>query len=313
VSTRSNPAAMFRIAHLTDPHVGPLPRPRLKQLLSKRLTGWYNWHRSRHDMHDMELLAALVADIHAQKPDHITCTGDTCNIGLPDEWKTSRVFLEELGDPTRVTFVPGNHDAYVRGSLEGLMREIAPWTRGDDGREASFPYLRRYGSIAIIGLSSAIPTLPFVASGRVGSRQMKATEEILKELGQDPHCFRIILIHHPPHVGGADPGRNLTDAKRFEKMLCRAGAELVLHGHNHVGSLAHLDGPRGPIPVIGAPSASARGGTLTHTAGYHLFTIGRDETGFLLMAERRGLRPDGTVGGLGMLSLARIRQPHEQS
>lgn len=304
---------MFRIAHLTDPHVGPLPRPRLKQLLSKRLTGWYNWHRSRQDMHDMELLAALVADIHAQEPDHITCTGDTCNIGLPEEWKTSRVFLEELGDPSRVTFVPGNHDAYVRGSLEGLLREIGPWTRSDDGREGSFPYLRRYGPIAIIGLSSAIPTLPFVASGRIGSRQMKATEEILKELGQDPVCFRIVLIHHPPHVGGADPGRNLTDAKRFEKMLCRAGAELVLHGHNHVGSLAHLDGPRGPIPVIGAPSASARGGTLTHTAGYHLFTIGRDETGFLLMAERRGLKPDGTVGGLGMLSLARIRQPHEQS
>ena len=50
---------MFRIAHLTDPHVGPLPRPRLKQLLSKRLTGWYNWHRSRQDLHDMELLAEL--------------------------------------------------------------------------------------------------------------------------------------------------------------------------------------------------------------------------------------------------------------
>jgi 3',5'-cyclic AMP phosphodiesterase CpdA len=304
---------MFRIAHLTDPHVGPLPRPRLKQLLSKRLTGWYNWHSSRHDLHDMELLAELVADIHAQKPDHITCTGDTCNIGLPDEWKTSRVFLEGLGDPSRVTFVPGNHDAYVRGSLEGLLREISPWTRGDDGSEGTFPYLRRYGPIAIIGLSSAIPTLPFVASGRVGSKQMKAVEEFLGELGRDPGCFRIVLIHHPPHVGGAEAGRNLTDASRFEKMLCRVGAELVLHGHNHVGSLAHLDGPRGPIPVIGAPSASARSGTLTHKAGYHLFTIGQDETGFLLAAELRGLKPDGTVGGMGMLSLARIRQPTEKS
>ncbi|WP_114945775.1 metallophosphoesterase family protein [Microvirga calopogonii] len=303
---------MFRIAHLTDPHVGPLPRPRLKQLLSKRLTGWYNWHRSRHGLHDMELLAELVADIHAQQPDHITCTGDTCNIGLPDEWKTSRVFLEGLGDPSRVTFVPGNHDAYVRGSLEGLMREIAPWTRGDDGREGTFPYLRRYGPVAIIGLSSAIPTLPFVASGRVGSKQMKVVEDILGELGRDPGCFRIVLIHHPPHVGGAEAGRNLTDARRFEKMLCRVGAELVLHGHNHVGSLAHLDGPRGPIPVIGAPSASARGGTLTHKAGYHLFTIGRDETGFLLTAELRGLKPDGSVGGMGMLSLARIRKPTDK-
>jgi len=91
-------------------------------------------------------------------------------------------------------------------------------------------------------------------------------------------------------------------------MIRRVGAELVLHGHNHVGSLAHIDGPRGPVPIIGAPSASARGGTLTHTAGYHLFTIGHDETGFTLQAELRGLRPDGTVGGMGMLSLSRIRQ-----
>jgi hypothetical protein len=133
---------------------------------------------------------------------------------------------------------------------------------------------------------------------------MRAVEEILGELGRDPGCFRIVLIHHPPHVGGAEAGRNLTDASRFEKMLCRVGAELVLHGHNHVGSLAHLDGPRGPIPVIGAPSASARSGTLTHKAGYHLFTIGQDETGFLLAAELRGLKPDGTVGGMGMLTRA---------
>lgn len=300
---------MFRIAHLTDPHVGPLPRPRLRQLLNKRLTGWYNWRRSRRDIHDMELLAELIADIHAQEPDHIACTGDTCNIGLPSEWGTSRVFLEELGDPSRVSFVPGNHDAYVLGALEGLMREVSPWTRGDDGREAAFPFLRRYGPIALIGLSSAIPTLPFVASGRVGSKQMRATEKILGDLGQDPSCFRIVLIHHPPHVGGAQSGRNLTDAPRFEAMIRRVGAELVLHGHNHVGSLAHIEGPRGPVPVIGAPSASARGGTLTHKAGYHLFTIGQDETGFTLKAELRGLRPNGTVGGMGLLSLGRIRNP----
>jgi len=301
---------MFRLAHLTDPHVGPLPRPRLKQLLSKRLTGWYNWHRNRQGNHDMELLADLVADIREQEPDHITCTGDTCNIGLPDEWKTSRVFLEGLGDPSHVTFVPGNHDAYVRGSLEGLLREVGPWTRSDDGRVGAFPFLRRYGPVALIGLSSAIPTLPFVATGRVGAKQTKACEAILAELGRDPSCFRVVLIHHPPHVGGAEPGRHLTDASRFEAMIRRVGAELILHGHNHVGSLAHLEGPRGPVPVVGAPSASARGGTLTHKAGYHLFTVGQDETGFLLTAELRGLQPDGTVGGLGMLSLGAIRQPN---
>ncbi|WP_112662932.1 metallophosphoesterase family protein [Microvirga flavescens] len=296
---------MFRLAHLTDPHVGPLPRPQLRQLLNKRVTGWFNWQRSRRDLHDMELLAALVADIRAQAPDHIACTGDTCNIGLPSEWQTSRVFLESLGTPDTVTFVPGNHDAYVPGALEGLLREVAPFTRGDDGREGAFPFVRRYGPIAIIGLSSAVPTLPFVASGRLGKKQLRETEGILGALGEDRSCFRIVLIHHPPHVGGTTPGRNLTDAPAFEAMIRRVGAELVLHGHNHVGSLAYLKGPRGLVPVVGAPSASASGGTHSHRAGYHLFTIDQDETGFLLSAELRGLRPDDSFGGLGMLSLGK--------
>jgi 3',5'-cyclic AMP phosphodiesterase CpdA len=299
---------MFRIAHLTDPHVGPLPRPALRQLLSKRITGWYNWHRSRGMLHDMELLASLVADIHDQAPDHIACTGDVCNIGLKAEWPTSRVFLEGLGRPDRVSFVPGNHDAYVPGALEGLLGHVGPWTRGDDGSEQRFPFLRRRGPIALIGLSSAIPTLPFVASGRVGKRQMKVAEEMLGDLGRDCYCFRIVLIHHPPHRSGAEPGRNLTDARAFEAMIERVGAELVLHGHMHVGSLAHLKGPRGPVPVIGAPSASARSGALTHQAGYHLFTVGEDATGYYLTAELRGLTPEGTIGGLGMLSLGELPQ-----
>lgn len=300
--------AMFRLAHLTDPHLGPLPRPQLRQLLSKRLTGWYNWHRGRRGMHDMELLAQLVFDIRGQNPDHIACTGDTCNIGLPSEWAVSRVFLEGLGAPRNVSFVPGNHDAYVPGALEGLLHEIGPWTQGDNGTEGVFPYLRQHKEVAIVGLSSAIPTFPFVASGRVGSRQMREAETILARLGGDPSCFRVVLIHHPPHRGGAQPGRDLTDAKAFEAMIGRVGAELILHGHNHVGSVAHIAGPRGPIPVIGAPSASARGGTLTHRAGYLLYTIDRDESGFLLTAEKRGLLPEGGVGGMGMLALGQIRR-----
>ena len=300
---------MIRLAHLTDPHVGPLPRPQLRELLNKRLTGWINWHRGRQNTHDMEVLADLVADLRAQAPDHILCTGDLCNIGLPEEWKTSRVFMETLGDPHDVSFVPGNHDAYVPGSLEGLLAEIAPYTRGDDGVEQSFPYLRRRGVVALIGLSSAIPTLPFVASGRLGRRQLTEVEEMLGDLARDCDCFRIVLIHHPPHKAGADSGRELTDARKFEAVLERVGAELVLHGHNHVGSLAHLNGPRGPVPIIGAPSASVRGGSLIDKAGYHLFAIDRDETGFLLSAELRGLRPDGSVGGLGMLSLNRLASP----
>ncbi|KQT19842.1 metallophosphatase [Methylobacterium sp. Leaf399] len=296
---------MFRLAHLTDPHVGPLPRPRLRQLLSKRATGYVNWRRGRGQGHDMDVLAALVADLHAQGQDHIACTGDLCNIGLPSEWATSRVFLEALGPPGAVSFVPGNHDAYVRGSLEGLLGACGDWATGDGEARAGFPYLRRRGPVALVGLSSAIPTKPFVASGRLGAAQIAAAEAVLTALvaEAEPPC-RVVMIHHPPHPGGARPGRELTDAAAFTAMIGRAGAEMILHGHNHVGSLAVVAGPGGRrVPVVGAPSASAGVNARHHRASYRLYAIARDGDGFSIAASERGLTPEGAIADLGPVPL----------
>ncbi|CAA2143626.1 MULTISPECIES: metallophosphoesterase family protein [Methylobacterium] len=300
---------MFRLAHLTDPHVGPIARPRLRQLLSKRATGYVNWRRGRSRHHDMEILAALVADLRTQPHDHVACTGDLCNIGLPSEWATARDFLQALGTPDTVSFVPGNHDAYVRGSLEGLLKACGAWTSGDDGTDGVFPYLRRRGPLALIGVSSAIPTKPFVASGRLGPPQIETVEAILTRLGREPEPpFRVVMIHHPPQPGGASPGRELKDAETFTAMIGRAGADLILHGHNHVGSIGFVRGPDGTgVPVVGAPSASAvsHGGALHRRASYHVYAVTRADDRYVIEAKERGLTEAGTIADLRVLKLTR--------
>ena len=45
---------MFVLAHLSDPHLSPLPTPRLRELTGKRLLGYLNWRRSRRDEHRPE-------------------------------------------------------------------------------------------------------------------------------------------------------------------------------------------------------------------------------------------------------------------
>ena len=305
----------FRLAHLTDPHVGPLPRPRLRHLIGKRATGYANWRRGRSRSHDMAVLGALVADLRAQGPDHVACTGDLCNIGLPSEWDTARIFLEALGAPEAVSFVPGNHDAYVRGSLDGLLAACRAWTADDAGGGGVFPYLRRRGPLALVGLSSAIPTIPFVATGRLGPRQIAAAESLLRTLATDPsRPCRVVMIHHPPYPGGAAVGRELRDAAAFTAMLGRAGAELVLHGHNHVVNVAHVPGPGGrPVPVVGGASASAlpgahergeHGPSPARQAAYILYAFSKAGDRHVIAATRRGLGADGMVGDLGPLSLA---------
>ncbi len=293
---RSGSDKPFRIAHLTDPHLGPLPSVSLADLLNKRLTGWINWQRGRGAVHDMPTLRTLVADIHAQDPDHIVCTGDLCNLGLPSEWDVARRFLSELGEPKEVSFVPGNHDAYLPSSLDGLMKAVQPYATGDDGI-ARFPYVRRRGPVAFIGLSSAVATPPFFATGTLGPEQLQAVERILYDLKSETAC-RVLLIHHPPHVTGAKPRRALTDAAALEAVLAKTGVELVLYGHNHQAISERLAGPDGPFPVLGAPSASSNDRRTTRPAAYRLLTISNDDKGIRIVVELRGLTESGTIGSL---------------
>ena len=70
----------FTLAHLSDPHLAPLPRPRLSELIGKRITGYLNWQLRRRFIHDRRVLDALVDDLKARQADHIAVTGDIANI-----------------------------------------------------------------------------------------------------------------------------------------------------------------------------------------------------------------------------------------
>ena len=287
---------------MSDAHIGPLPRPRRRELVGKRLTGYLNWTRGRSLVHDMGVLAALVADMKAQHPGHIAMTGDILNIGLKAEYPLARAWLETLGAPHDVSFVPGNHDAYVRATMPDLAATFAPWTTGDNG-SSSYPYLRVRGGVALIGLSSGVPTLPFVAAGRLGRRQCEACATLLSRCAREGFV-RVVMIHHPPYRGGARFGRALADADAFEAMIRRAGAELVIHGHNHRLSVTHLEGPQRKVPVVGAASASALRGSAEHRAGYNIFDIEGSAKDPRIKARMRGLLPGGReLGDLRMIRL----------
>ncbi|ATQ66607.1 MULTISPECIES: metallophosphoesterase family protein [Methylosinus] len=291
----------FVLAHLSDAHIGPIPQPSLRELAGKRMTGYANWLSKRAQFHDMDVLARIVADIAAQQPDHVVMTGDIVNIGLDAEIEAARDWLMTLGGPEQVSFTPGNHDAYVRAAVARVAETFAPWTSSEAG--AGFPYLRRRGGIALIGLDSAVPTAPFVASGRLGSAQLGRLGALLEQTREEG-LARVVLLHHPPHQGGAKPLRGLDDAGAFEATIARHGAELVLHGHNHAISVHRLPGRDGSTPVVGTASASAKPGAHYRAAAYNLYSIERGERGVVVTGRSRGV-DEGceTVGDLGPLEL----------
>lgn len=293
-------AKAFTLAHLSDVHLSPVAGFSPRHWNAKRVLGYLNWQRGRRHVHQRDVAMRLIADAHALRADHIAVTGDLINLGLPAEYEAALAWLEGIGGPSKVTVVPGNHDVYTR--LTGHPG-VACWAAymGSEEQTLAFPFVRRAGPVALVGLNSAIETPPFVAAGRLGAHQIEVAGEMLERL-KDEGLIRVVLIHHPPLPGLASPRRHLADAAQFARVLARSGAELVLYGHNHRERLnwhTHAGAPEGAdaIPVIGVPSASA---ARTHKdeplARYNMFTFFAGPEGVRIRYAVRGLEtPDGEV------------------
>ncbi len=290
---------MYRLAHLSDPHVPPDGSPRRRDLFSKRAIGWVNWRRNRHRIHRRDVLDALTDDLARQSPDHIAVTGDLAIVSTPAEWQSCRAWLQELGPPDHVSLVPGNHDAYTRRAIPGTALAWREYMAGDPDTSAhgGFPYLRRRGPLAIVGCSSAIATAPFMATGRIGHEQIERLRPLLKALG-DEGLFRVVLVHHTPVRTSGDRYRRMTDAGAFRELLADAGAEVVLHGHEHRTTLHWISGASEPVPVIGVSSASAIAHGNRPAAQYNLYEISGEPGAWSCRMRVRGF--DG--GGLLELS-----------
>jgi 3',5'-cyclic AMP phosphodiesterase CpdA len=287
---------MFVLAHLSDPHLAPLPRPGLRELAGKRLGGFVNWRRNRRHVHLSAVLERIVRDLTSRAPDHIAVTGDLVNLSLEAEFAPARAWLGQLGPPQAVTLVPGNHDSYVRATAREAQRQWADYMRPDDmpplSRDATFPFLRRRGPIALIGLSTSAPQPMFRATGRLGAQQLARLGEMLTA-AETEGLFRVVLIHHPPVSGPERHHERLIDGQAFLDVIARHGAGLILHGHEHVHRLRWLTGPSGGVPAIGVPSASARAGGRRDAAAYNLYGIEGGPGGWRCRMVSRGLSGDG--------------------
>ncbi|MCH9698443.1 MAG: metallophosphoesterase [Gammaproteobacteria bacterium] len=251
----------FCFTHLTDPHLTSLDNVRVAQILNKRLLGYLSWRRRRQHIHQLSVLNTLMNHMQTLKPDHVVISGDLTHIGLPQEFDQVADWLPTIGTAQQVTLVPGNHELYVNSKWQDSFAKWQNYLGSDQTEPGQFrieyPTLRIRKHVAFIGLNSAYASLPFLATGRLGTHQLDRLQKILIDTGQQG-LFRVVIVHHPPLPGLTRWRKRLTDAANLQQIIFEHGAELVLYGHTHNTTYREIKGKDGVvIPIVSLSSASS--------------------------------------------------------
>jgi len=291
----------MRLAHLTDLHL-PIPGPPdARDLINKRALGYLSWMRNRRFRHRINALQQIVEDCRGAAPDITVISGDLINIALKAEFSSAYQWLTKYFEPRATAYCPGNHDTYVENPWSTGLGIFGPFMAGDREGEPSsrmprgpedFPFVRSIGRISVVFANSSPPTLPGLATGRLGSDQIDRVSRKLFELKAARQC-RVLVLHHPVTEGVVPRRKALDDRKALRSVIHEAGVELILHGHTHRPIWTTLETSAGPRPVVGGGSAShpsAHGDY--RPARYNLFTIEGDAaTGWRIDVEARELDP----------------------
>ncbi|MCC6552763.1 MAG: metallophosphoesterase [Polyangiaceae bacterium] len=295
----------MRIAHLSDLHLLSLEGAVPFRLFNKRITGYLNLRLKRGSVHQPAPVRAAAAEIRRLGIDHVVITGDVSNLALEREFALVRRFLDQdLGlPPERVSIVPGNHDAYTRGAHRSsrFARFFAPYLRSDldvvteRPGGACFPFVHLRGPVAIIGLSTALPRPPLVASGALGDDQLRALGRLLDH-AEVRRRTPVVLQHHPWHNPGSRAKalfEGLADATAEARLLQPLTRGLLLHGHLHRRVHRKLPTARGHLDAIGATSASLLHESDERMAGFNVYEI--DDAGAIQgVTSRRFVPEEGT-------------------
>lgn len=267
------PNGAFTLVHLSDLHLCRPSGASPAKFLNKRFLSWLSWRFRRRRVLPLAAWPELARAVKGCGADLVAVTGDLTHLGLPSEFELAARFLEQLAPPERVMVVPGNHDALRAAEWARGLPIWADYLRsGDPSGTVVFPALRVYGRVAVIGLSTARPSPPFLAIGSLGAAQLEALEALLERTAERG-LFRLLLIHHPPVARLVSPLKRLTDAAALRAVLAARGAELILHGHAHRRTAASVPGPGAPIPVLGISAAVCAGTRPERRAAFRVLRI----------------------------------------
>ena len=270
------------VAHISDLHLLDLRGASALTFLNKRMVGGVNLLLNRAHRHRLDIVEQAIRQLVDLAPDHLVVTGDLSNLSLDAEFELADELLRRFGDASKVSVVPGNHDNYTyeaarKRRFERHFESYLRSSLGDLDDTSPFPYVKLVHDVAIIGLSSSVPTPPLSAKGRVSSAQLAALADLLQR-DEVRERFKLVLVHHPLIGRPKAPFRRfrrLTNGPALLDILLKGRVDLVLHGHNHRSTLHRLEREdEHPLFVCEAGSTSYTGHGMPGRSGrFNLYSV----------------------------------------
>ncbi|CAK7192054.1 3',5'-cyclic adenosine monophosphate phosphodiesterase CpdA [Commensalibacter sp. Nvir] len=261
--------APYKIAHISDIHL-PIENLQFstRSLCNKRFLSFLSWKKRQYNL-QKKYLDNTIEDIKKFNPNLVLISGDLTNLALPEEFEQAAKWLRSL--PFRkIYIVPGNHDALVKTNWNQTFALWTPWTMAFSQQD--YPVIFKEDQIAIIGLNTAIPTLPFLANGRIDHEQLKRLKDLLRKTREE-QLITIIMLHHPPLSNIVAKRKSLENIKNLQNILKKEGANLILYGHSHkTKTEKFLD-----IPILGISSASSSSVKLNKKASWRKIFVESDK------------------------------------
>ncbi|MGQ4274224.1 metallophosphoesterase family protein [Terrihabitans sp. B22-R8] len=203
---------------------------------------------------DPEVVDALRAEIRADPPDMVVCSGDLTQVAAVQEFKDAKDFLDSLGVP--VFAIPGNHDIPPTNLWERFTDPYKRWrTYYSEVKEPVWCN----DEVALLGVNTArrFGWHWNWAHGRVTKNQLEALENRLAALPKD--VVRIVVAHHPFLPPDKAPDTKLVG--RVDKALAlfaRHDVKLILAGHLHRAyARVATAGGAGSVVVVQAGTATS--------------------------------------------------------
>jgi 3',5'-cyclic AMP phosphodiesterase CpdA len=264
----------LRLGHISDLHLSDRGRyPR-------------NGYAPRDcDRHSNRLAQRVLDEMEQAGVDHLVITGDLTLSAEVAEFERAAKLLRRWAEDGKLTIVPGNHDVWTAESVKTsrFLRMIGPHGRGMHKPAASYPFAALpTPEVAIVALdSSRFGEDPFETSGQIGTAQLQACRELVRDHAKEGRAVLLALHHHLMLPRERVPSDSLvarmplSDADKLVRLVSDVRIAGVLHGHRHCAFRIDIPGAAGPTPILCAGSASRVTDEPMRRARGHVYEVDR--------------------------------------